>query len=376
MPRVLRTTALAMTAAIVATIAPITVASGALLVPDVATVNGKPVKYVEGYGHYATAYAIRGEDLHYSVDYTGKTPGTYETQVSCVDQENQYTQTVVTEDPAVGVVAYTATIPDSPYSCSIRVRKIAPTSIDYGRYLTVGMVPPNAELYGFQNPSGSAFYPLVADHPDSWTANFRTTHPAKATMIVRTLAGRIVYTSSKWPKYGPTDGDSGWKFGFAWNGRNSSTGNLVAKGTYKVGFLVDSTLNESSDTYGPVNAVVTPGRRTITKSIVLEGRAAQKATGGGCATSGPSISSLWLDCSQSTGSSYARAVWTFTIPSSAKIAGWKVNGAKTASDVSTVGSISHSLSRLSSTKIQITTRLTGKRSYIIYTVKLTYSYLQ
>jgi len=373
---VLRTTVLAVVTALVTTLAPMSGASSALMVPDVATVNGNAVKYVEQEGHYATAYAIRGETLHFTVDYTGKTLGTYETQVSCVDQENQYAQTVVTDEPAVGVVEYTATTPDTPYACSIRVRKIAPSGIEYDRYLRVELVQPSAEIYGFQNPSGSAFYPLVADHPDSWTANFQTTHPARATVIIRTLSGKIVYTANKWPKAGPSPANSGWKFGFAWSGRNSSTGNLVAKGTYKVGFLVRSTLNDTSDTYGPVNAIVTPGRRTITKSIVLEGRAARTTTGGGCLTSGPSVSSLWLECSQATGSSYAQAVWTFWIPAAAKIAGWKLTGAKTAGDDPTSGTITHKLSRPSSTKVQITTRLTGRRAFIIYSVKLTYSYLQ
>lgn len=375
--RVLRATVLAVAATLVATLAPSTGAVGALLVPDVATVNGAPVKYVEDQPWYAEAYAVPGGELRYTVDYTGKTPGTYETWLSCVDQENQYAETEVTTDPAVGVVEYTATTPEGPTGCSIHVRKVAPTSISYGRYLKIRMLPPAAEILGFQNPSGSAFYPYVPERPDSWTASFVSSHPARATMVVRTLTGKVVHTSSKWPKSGPTDNDAGWKFGFAWNGRNSTTGNLVTKGTYKVGFVVESTLNDTSDSHGPVNAIATPGRRTITKSVVVAGRSALTSTGGGCRATGQPSGSLSLNCaiSPGTSSAFAQARWTFALPASAKIAGWKVSGVLAGDDVPTKGSVRHTLTRLSSTKVRITTGLTGKRSYIVVKVTLTYSYI-
>jgi hypothetical protein len=174
------------------TTVPIPAASAASPVPDVATVEGQQVHY-DGEMNNATNFAAAGETLNFSVDYTGFVAGTYETTVNCVDQESQVVATVVPAEAPDGVVDYTANTPSNVNAaCSIRVRRTLPAE-DYAepdRYVLVILVPPTMSLLGYQNTSGSAFYPLVAGHPDYWTARFVADHPAAATMTVRTLSGK------------------------------------------------------------------------------------------------------------------------------------------------------------------------------------------
>lgn len=367
--------ALPVIAAMVAITTPIAPASAVSLVPDVATVRSQTMHYNED--GVATAFVIRGEAFSFSVDYTGRTTGTYETRVMCVDQEHQIATTEVPTAAPNGIVSYTANAPADGFACAIVVRKVAPRSFENDRHVEVLLLPPALTLAGFENPSGAAFYPRVADHPDYWTARFGASHPSVATMTVRTLSGRIILTKTRPGIRSPGAASRSWVFSFAWNGRNAA-GTLVPIGTYRVTFDARSNLNSTTDSMGPVSAVVRSGRRTITKQVTVSGNTGRAVQAGGCRAAPQISGGLWLNCAISSGGStaYASGTWGFTIPSAAKIVGYKVHGALAGDDRPTLGTVRHTLTRPTTTLVRIRTRVTNKRSYIAQSVTLTYSYLK
>lgn len=369
MLRVLTALTLAASSSLVAaTSAVATTPTGAV----VTKVGGFPVKY--GSDRNGLTEAAHGTATTLTVDYSTAAAGTWTIDWTCGSGPwDHHLSTVVPDDAPDGVVVYAIDTSAPSTHCTFLVQ--GPGMVPY--FVRLLQLDPIA-VDRFKSPTGPTVYPTVT--ADSWIARFQTNSPADVTTTVRNRAGKIVFTGKSAARRAEKDIDDVarvWYARVAWNGRRTN-GSLVPLGTYRVRIAVTSTRGSGKTVIGPLKVAVKPGRRPITTSASRAGWSGEDFASGGCFAADQINYAVWLNCSQTSGGSksVAQATYTFTVPRSATLNGWKVSGGVGGDDNSAVGSITKTMSRPDARTIKIRVKVTGKRSFVVDSVRISYTYLK
>lgn len=337
-------------------------------------VGDYPVRY-DRYGDGLTE-AVHGSATTLTVDYSNADPGTYTIDWSCGTGdggwEHRFTSQIPDDAPD-GVIVYSIDTTEPSLSCTFLLQH------DYvtGYFVRLLQLDPVLETSHFENPTGPVVYPRV--HADWWRAHFQTNSPAEVTTSVRNRHGRLVFTETSGTRRITHGGDQSrdWAAHAAWDGRRAN-GTTAPLGTYRVRILVRSTRGSGQQLVGPLKVTVKPGRRPITVQARQAGMSGRSIARGGCFAADQVTNDVWLNCSPSDGSpsALARSTWTFTVPRNARLIDWRVAGGLGGDDRPRVGSIRKTITRPNSRTFKVRVNVTGRRSYAVTDVYLSYRYLK
>lgn len=337
-------------------------------------VGDYPVRY-DRYGDGLTE-AVHGSATTLTVDYSNADPGTYTIDWSCGTDNGGWEHRItsqIPDDAPDGVIVYPIDTTEPSLSCTFLLQQ------DYvtGYSVRLLQLDPVLETSHFASPTGPVVYPRV--HTDWWRAHFQTNSPAEVATSVRNRHGRLVFTGTSGTRRITYGGDQSrdWSARVAWNGQRTD-GTLVPLGTYRVRILVRSTRGSGEHLIGPLTVTVKPGRRPITVQAHQAGLLGRRVARGGCFAADQVSNDVWLNCSPSDGGrrALAQATWTFTVPRNARLIGWKVAGGLGGDDRPRNGTIRKAITRPNPRTFKVRVRVTGRRSYAVTDVYLTYRYLK
>lgn len=243
-------------------------------------------------------------------------------------------------------------------TCSVTAREYGSPALGLG---TFNVAARTLALSG-ASLSATYFYPRIVDrYRDTVTLSWQVNQPARQSVKVVNSNGSTMRTAT-------LSGDAAGSRSFLWNGR-TNTGVPVAAGNYRIYVTATTPDGQTKTFYRSVS--VRTAVIYVRKGLSRYGHVSSASRSGTCFVERDSYErTTSLDC---WGGRFARAAYSFTLPSNATRVAYAVSGHRNYADLCCDGRILRTGTRVRSNLFRVLVTVTGWRAYDVTGVRVSYS---